>query len=124
MPPAAATEDTLNDANVTDTITPATRPCEISVTFDLTNLLNAGDDFDLEISVGAGGSERVVEFYNVTSDGADLFIDNGSGVAALTELRKIDAGGIQAALGEVVKLDYTKNSANSRDIDYQVLERI
>jgi len=115
---------TLNDGNPGDTLTPGTRPCLVDAIFDLTNLLNAGDDFELSISVGAGGSERVVAYYGVTSDGTDLFIDPGSGVPAAVAVRRLGVSGLLVADDEVVKLDYVKNSANSRDIAYYAVTKI
>jgi len=67
----------LDDANPADTLVPGGRPCTTTVSLDLSNLVNAGDDFELIVSVGAGGAERVVAHYGLTSDGTDLFIDFG-----------------------------------------------
>ena len=50
---------TLNDANTSDTIVPGSLPTSMHITFDINNLNNNGDDFDIEVKVGVAASERV-----------------------------------------------------------------
>lgn len=54
---------TLNDANVTDTIVPASLPTKMHLTFDISNLNIAADDFDISVAVGVAAAERLVAFY-------------------------------------------------------------
>lgn len=110
---------TLNDANVSDTIVPTTLPTKMNIIFDISNLNNNLDDFTLEAKVGVSGSERVVAYYKLTSDGADITIDKGSGIGAVVKQRKIDISNILVYTGEQVLLNYTKNGATDRNVTYK-----
>lgn len=113
--------NTLNDANTSDTIVPTSLPTKMHVAFDISNLNNNLDDFTLEVKVGVSGSERVVEYYKLTSDGADITIDKGSGIGAVVKQRKIDISNILVYTGEQVLLNYTKNGATDRNVTYKYI---
>lgn len=110
---------TLNDANVSDTVVPLTLPSVLNVIFDITAIIVNLDDFILDVRIGAAASERIVFWNQITSDGVDIFIDPGNGVSVLTELRRVGIHGFKVGVGEQVLFNYTKNSANSRDIPYE-----
>lgn len=112
---------TLNDANVSDTIIPSTLPTKLSMVFDISNLNIVNDDFTLEVKVGAAASERVVAYYKLTSDGADITIDTGSGTGAVVKQRRIDISGVLVYTGEQVRLNYTKTSVNDRNVAYKYI---
>ena len=117
--PPDFTSGTLNDETNNATISPANSPCSAHVTLDLSTIIVADDDFTLEVKVGVGGSERVVGYYKVTSDGSDTSIDTGSGTASKTKVRRTDISDIMIYTGEQLRLDYTKNSDTSRDVLYR-----
>ena len=110
---------TLNDANTSDTIVPSILPAsKVHITFDINNLNNNGDDFDIEVKVGVAASERVVSYYNLTSDGTDITADTGSGIGAIIKQRRIDISDILVYTGEQVVVELTKNSATDRNVPY------
>ena len=110
---------TLNDANPSDTIAPSSLPTKMHVIFDISTIIVAGDDFTLEVKVGAAASERVVAYYKITSDGTDTTVDTGSGTGAVIKQRRIDISGILVYTGEQVLLNYTKNGATDRNVAYK-----
>ena len=116
---SALGSSTLNDANPSDTIVPSALPTRIHVIFDISTITVASDDFTLEIKVGASGSERVIAYYRITSDGTTTTIDIGSGTGAAVKQRRIDISNIMVYTGEQVLLNYTKNSATDRNILYR-----
>lgn len=116
---SAAGTSTLNDANVSDTIVPPSLPTKMHVILDISTIIVNNDDFDLEVKVGVMGSERVVAYYNITSDGVDTTIDTGSGIGAVVKQRRIDISDIMVYAGEQVLLDYTKNSVVDRNVLYR-----
>jgi len=112
---------TLNDANVSDTIVPASLPTKAHIAFDISNLNNANDDFTIEVKVGAAASERVVAYYKLTSDGTDITCDTGSGTGNVIKQRRFDISDILVYTGEQVIVSRTKNSATDRNVDYKYL---
>jgi len=118
---STAGTSTLNDANTSDIIVPPSLPCNIHIVFDISTIIVAGDDFTLEVKVGASGSERVVAYYNITSDGTYTTIDTGSGAVAKTKVRRIDISDVMVYTGEQVLLNYTKNGATDRNILYRYM---
>ena len=116
---SASGSSTLNDANPSDTIIPSSLPTKMHVIFDISTIIVAGDDFTLEVKVGAAASERVVAYYNLTSDGADITVDTGTGTGAVIKQRRIDISGILVYGGEQVLLNYTKNGATDRNVAYE-----
>ena len=110
---------TLNDANPTDTIVPPSLPWKMHLILDISTIIVAADDFTLEVKVGASGSERVVAYYKITSDGTDTTIDTGSGTGAVVKQRRIDISGIMIYTGEQVLLEYTNGGGDSRDVLYK-----
>jgi len=110
---------TLNDANPSATIVPDSLPTKIHLIFDISNLNNAGDDFTLEVKVGVSGSERVVAYYKLTSDGTDITCDTGSGTGNVIKQRRIDISDILVYNNEQVVVSRTKNSATDRDVEYK-----
>jgi hypothetical protein len=116
---SALGSSTLNDANPSDTIVPSALPTRLHVVFDISTITVASDDFTLEIKVGASGSERVIAYYRITSDGTTTTIDNGSGTGVTSKQRRIDISDITVYTGEQVLLNYTKNSATDRNIFYR-----
>jgi hypothetical protein len=115
---------TLNDANPSDTIIPSSLPTKMQVILDISTIIVAADDFTLEVKVGASGSERVVAYYKITSDGTDTTIDKGSGTGAVVKQRRIDISDIMVYTGEQVLLDYTKNGAADRNVLYNYVCRV
>lgn len=118
---SASGSSTINDANPSDTIVPPSLPTKMHVIFDISTIIVAADDFVLEVKVGVSGSERVVAYYAITSDGSDTTIDTGSGTGAITKARRIDVSGIMVYTGEQVLLNYTKSSAVDRDVLYRYI---
>ena len=116
---SASGSGTLNDANVSYTIVPPSLPTNMHVVFDISNISVANDDFTLEVKVGISGSEQVVSYYKITSDGTDTTIDTGSGTGSKVKARRIDISDILVYIGEQVLLNYTKTSADSRDVPYK-----
>ena len=112
---------TLNDANVSDTIVPGSLPTNMHITFDINNLNNNGDDFDIEVKVGAAASERVVAYYNLTSDGTNITADKGSGTGSVIKQRRIDISDVLVYTGEQVVVELTKNSATDRNVVYKYI---
>ena len=112
---------TLNDANTLDTIVPGSLPTSMHATFDIDNLNNNGDDFDIEVKVGVAASERVVAYYNLTSDGSNITADQGSGTGAIIKQRRIDISDILVYTGEQVIVELTKNSVTDRDVPYKYI---
>lgn len=113
--------DTLNDANTSDTIIPSTLPTNIHIIFDISNLNNNLDDFDIEVKVGAAASERVVAYYNLTSDGTDITADKGSGTGSVIKQRRIDISDVLVYTGEQVIVELTKNSVTNRNVVYKYI---
>ena len=109
---------TLNDANVQDVIVPTSFPCLIYIQFDITNLNNAGDDFDLDVQVGPNGSEIICSWCNLTSDGADITLDNDTGTPQVVHIRQLQLLPLCVQNTEQVLVNYTKNSVNDRDVPY------
>ncbi|GAI18844.1 unnamed protein product, partial [marine sediment metagenome] len=62
-----------------DTIVPSSLPTKMHLSLDINALVAAGADNTIEIKVGVGASERVVAYYNLVGDGADITADTGSG---------------------------------------------
>lgn len=118
---SASGTGTLNDANISDTIVPGYLPTNMHVIFDISNLNNNDDDFDLEVKVGVAASERVVAYYNLTSNGTDITIDKGSGTGSVVKQRKIDISDILVYTDEQVLVEYTKNGATDRDVPYKYI---
>jgi len=116
---SASGTDTLNDANPSDTIVPSSLPTKMHVIFDISNLNTNLDDFVLEVKVGVAASERVIAYYNLTSDGTDITVDTGSGTGAVIKQRRIDISDILVYTGEQVLLNYTKNSVTDRNVVYK-----
>ncbi|MHC1623457.1 MAG: hypothetical protein ACXQTR_02560 [Candidatus Methanospirareceae archaeon] len=112
---------TLNDANPSDTIVPASLPTKAHIVFDISNLNNADDDFTIEVKVGASGSERVVAYYKLTSNGTDITCDTGLGTGSIIKVRRIDISDILCFTGEQILVSRTKNSATDRNVDYRYL---
>jgi len=110
---------TLNDANPSDTIVPSSLPTKMHLTFDISTITTNLDDITLEVKVGTNGNERVVAFYRLTSDGADLSCDKGSGVSAVIKERKIDISNILVFTSEQVLVERTKNAGVDNAIPYQ-----
>ena len=94
-----------------DTIVPSSLPTKMHLTLDINALVANGADNTIEIKVGAGASERVVAYYNLTGDGAGITADTGSGVGAIIKQRKIDISNILVYTGEQVIIANTKNDA-------------
>lgn len=92
-----------------DTIVPSSLPTKMHLTLDINALVANGADNTIEIKVGAAASERVVAYYNLTGDGADITADTGSGVGAIIKQRKIDISNILVYTGEQVIIGNTKN---------------
>ena len=111
-----AGSDTINDAAWLFLITSPILPIKGSLAFDLNALLNAGDDFELQIASGANGSERIIATYKITSDGADLFIDGGGGVPVKQERTRLNIDDITLFPGEDIVIGRVRNSATDRDI--------
>lgn len=118
---SASGSGTLNDTNTSDTITPSSLPTKMHLIFDISNLNNNNDDFDIKVKVGVTSSERVVSYYNLTSDGTDITADTGSGTGSTIKQRKIDISNILVFTTEQVLLSLTKNSATDRDVAYKYL---
>ena len=112
---------TLNDANGSDTIVPSSLPTKIHLTFDISNLNNNADDFTIEVKVGASGSERVVAYYNLTSDGTDITADTGTGLGSIIKQRRIDISDILCFTSEQVIVELTKNGMTDRNVAYNYL---
>ena len=112
---------TLNDANVSDTIVPPTLPCNMHVAFNITAISGADDDFTIEVKVGASGSEQVVAYYKITSDGTDTTIDTGSGTGSKVKVGRIDISDILVYTGEQVLVNYTKTSTTDRNVPYEYI---
>jgi len=110
---------TLNDANTSDIIVPTTLPANVHIIFDISNIVVAADDFDIEVKVGVAASERVIAYYNITSDGADTTIDKGSGTGSVVKQRKIDISDILVYESEQLIVELTKNGATDRDVVYK-----
>ncbi|MCW3140572.1 MAG: hypothetical protein N2V72_00105 [Methanophagales archaeon] len=110
---------TLNDANPSATIVPDSLPTKMHLILDISNLNNANDDFTLEVKVGVSGSERVVAYYKLTSDGTDITCDTGSGTGSIIKQRRIDISDILVYNNEQVVVSRTKNSATDRDVEYK-----
>jgi hypothetical protein len=110
---------TLNDANPSDTIVPTSLPTKMHLIFDISNLNNNGDDFDIAVSVGTAANERVVAWYNLTSDGTDITCDTGNGVGTIIKQRRIDISDILVYTSEQVIVTRTKNSVTDRDVVYE-----
>jgi len=118
---SAAGSGTLNDANVSDTIVPSSLPAKIHLSFDISNLNNNLDDFTIEVKVGASGSERVIAYYNLTSDGTDITADTGTGLGSIIKQRKIDISNILCFSSEQMIVELTKNGATDRDVAYKYI---
>jgi hypothetical protein len=112
---------TLNDANPADTIVPTSLPTKMHLVFDISNLNNNGDNFDISVSVGTAGNERIVAWYNLTSDGTDITMDPGSGVATIISQRRLDLSNILVYSSEQVIVSRTKNSVTDRNVEYKYL---
>jgi len=110
---------TLNDANPSDTIVPISLPTKMQLIFDISNLNNANDDFTLEVKVGVSGSEQVVAYYKLTSDGTDITCDTGSGTGSVIKERRINIPNILVYYNEQVVVSRTKNSVTDRDVEYK-----
>ena len=118
---SASGSGTLNDANGSDTIVPSSLPAKIHLIFDISNLNNNGDDFTIEVKVGTAAAERVVGYYNLTSDGTDITADTGTGLGSVIKQRRIDISDILCFTSEQVIVELTKNGAADRDVAYKYL---
>ena len=114
---------TLNDANTSDTIVPTTRPCKTELVLDISALNNASDDFTLDVKVGASGSEQVVAWFNLTSDGTDITCDTGSGVGFVIEQRRLNITDITVLANEQMIITRTKNGSTDRNVPYAYANR-
>jgi len=113
-----AGSDTINDgASLFEIVSPIL-PIKEMLSFDLTNLLNAGDDFELHIFTGPSGATIEIAAYKITSDGVDLIIDKGDGLPVRQKLRRLETSDITLHLGEVTNIARIRNSANDRDIPF------
>ena len=114
---------TLNDANTSDTIVPTTRPCKTELVLDISALNNASDDFTLDVKVGASGSEKMVAWFNLTSDGTDITCDTGSGVGFVIEQRRLNIMDITVLANEQMIITRTKNGSTDRNVPYAYVNR-
>ena len=109
---------TLNDANTSDVIVPVSLPCLIHIMFDIINLNNASDDFNIEVKAGVAESERVVCWVNLTSDGANITLDNDTGTPQVIHIERLSLANIIVWTGEQVIVELTRNDAADRDVPY------
>jgi len=112
---------TLNDANPSDTLVPTALPTKMHLAIDISNLNHNLDDFDISVSAGTAGNERVVVWYNLTSDGTDITADTGSGVDTIIKQRRLDFSDIFVYTAEQVIVSLTRNSGTDRNVDYKYL---
>lgn len=118
---SASGSGTLNDANGSDTIVPSSLPAKTHLIFDISNLNNNADNFTIEIKVGTAAAERVVAYYNLTSDGTDITADTGTGLGSVIKQRRIDISDILCFTSEQIIVELTKNGAADRDVAYKYL---
>ena len=118
---SASGSGTLNNANGSDTFAPSSLPAKVHLVFDISNLNNNADDFTIEVKVGAAASERVVAYYNLTSDGTDITVDTGTGLGSVIKQRRIDISDVLCFTSEQVIVELTRNGAADRDVAYKYL---
>jgi len=115
---------TLNTATAnphTATIVPSSLPTKMHLIFDISNLNTNTDDFEVQVSVGAAASERVIAWYGLTSDGTDITCDEGSGVGSVIKQRRIDISNILVYTGEQVIVSLKRNAGADDTVDYKYL---
>lgn len=115
---------TLNTATAnphTATIVPTSLPTKMHLIFDISNLNTNTDDFEVQVSVGAAGNERVIAWYGLTSDGTDITCDTGSGVGSVIKQRRIDVSNILVYTGEQVIVSLKRNAGTDDTVDYKYL---
>ena len=114
--------DTLNTATAnphTATLTPSSLPTKMHIEIDISNLNTNTDDFEVQLSAGVGGSERVIAWYGLTSDGVDITSDKGSGVGAIIKERRIDISNILVYTGEQVIVSLKRNAGADDTVSYK-----
>lgn len=115
---------TLNTAIAnphTATIAPPSLPIKMHIIFDISNLNTNTDDFEVQVSVGAAASERVIAWYGITSDGTDITCDTGSGVGTVIKQRRIDISNILVFTGEQVIASLKRNAGADDTVAYKYL---
>ena len=119
---SASGSGTLNTATAnphTATISPSSLPTKMHLIFDISNLNTNTDDFEVQVSVGAAASERVVAWYGLTSDGTDITCDTGSGVGSVIKTRRIDISNILVFTGEQVIVSLKRNAGADDTVSYK-----
>ena len=115
---------TLNTATAnphTATIVPTSLSTKMHIIFDISNLNTNTDDFEVQVSVGVAGSERVIAWYGLTSDGTDITCDTGSGVGSVIKARRIDISNILVFTGEQVIVSLKRNAGVDNTVAYKYL---
>jgi hypothetical protein len=115
---------TLNTATAnphTATIVPISLPTKMHIAIDIFNLNTNLDDFEVQVSVGTSGNERVIAWYGLTSDGTDITADVGSGSGSVIKTRRIDISGIRIASGEQMIVSLKRNAGVDDTVDYKYL---
>ena len=105
----------------TATLVPTSLPTKMHLAFDISNLNTNLDDFEVQVSVGASASERVIAWYGLTSDGTDITCDEGSGVGSVIKQRRIDISNILVYTAEQVIVSLKRNAGADDTVDYKYL---
>ena len=117
----SGTLNTATDNPHTATIVPILLPTKMHIEIDIHNINTNLDDFELQVSVGAAASERVIAWYGLTSDGTGITVDTGSGVGRVIKTRRIDISGILVNESEQVIISIKKNVGADDTVDYEYL---
>ena len=121
---SASGSGTLNTATAnphTATIVPSSLPTKMHIEIDISNLNTNTDDFEVQVSVGAAGNERVIAWYGLTSDGTDITADTGSGTGSVIKQRRIDISNILVYGSEQVIVSLKRNAGVDDTVDYKYL---
>lgn len=107
---------TLNDANLTESITTTKKGSLCWIGISLENMAN-GDDFEIELNRWDGSAWRLYKEYKVTKAAGVISIDTGGGAVA-QKLDEINIENILLDLVRSLQLTLTRISGTDRDFPF------